>query len=149
VGAVAAITDDTTTNSSYYPVMYNATSGTPSVSYVSSTKLYFNPSTGTVNATIFNSLSDMNYKENVQPLSRSVDIINQLEGVSFTWKDNGLKSYGVIAQELEKVLPELVDTHDGKKSVNYNGIIAFLINAIKEQNDEINKLKENINGNAK
>ena len=144
-GGGATITDDTTTNSSHYPTMSTATSGTYSAAKVSSTKLYFNPSTGTLNATIFNSLSDANKKQNIAPIQDAVTTINKLNGVSFEWKDNSLPSYGVIAQEIEEVLPELVNTDkDGVKSVNYNGIIGFLINAIKEQQKHIDELKDKI-----
>ena len=54
----------------------------------------------------------------------------------FDWKDSGESSLGVIAQDLEKVLPELVSETDGVKSVNYNGIIGVLIQAIKELNQK-------------
>ena len=145
-GAGPAITNDTSTNASYYPVMYSTTSGSPAASYVSSTKLYFNPSTGTINATVFNSLSDISFKDNIQTVIRSVDIVKQLNGVSYNWKDNGKKSYGVIAQEIEKILPDLIDTSEnGTKSVNYNGIIAFLINAIKEQQTQIDDINKKLN----
>ena len=140
-GGGASVTDDTSTNASWYPLLSNVSTGTPAATYISSTKLYFNPSTGTINATIFNSLSDIQFKENVSTVSNAVDIIKQLNGVSFTWKDNGNKSYGVIAQEIETILPELINHSEGKKSVNYNGIMAFLIQAIKEQQEQINELK--------
>jgi hypothetical protein len=113
---------------------------------VSSTKLYFNPSTGTLNATIYNSLSDKKKKKNIKKLKNSLDIVNQLEGVSFQWKDNGMESYGIIAQELEQVIPALVNTDAlGNKSVNYNGLIPFLLNAIKEQQKQIESLLKKSN----
>jgi hypothetical protein len=141
-GDGATITNDTTTNAStYYPVLANnQTSGTLSAANTSSTKLYYNPSTGTLNATVFNSLSDESLKENVSIISNAVSTVRQLEGVSFTWKENGIKSYGVIAQQLEKILPELV-AGDDKKTVNYSGLIAFLINSIKELDDRVRQLE--------
>ena len=141
-GGGASITDDTTTNASYYPAMYSATSGTPTTVYTSSSKIYFNPSTGTLNSTIYNSLSDENKKKNIKTIGNAIDTINQLNGVEFDWKDTGVKSYGVIAQEIEKILPHLVTMDDqGNKSVNYNGLFGFLINAIKEQQKQIDDLK--------
>jgi hypothetical protein len=138
----ASITDDTTTNASYYPAMYSVTTGSPSTVYTSSSKIYFNPSTGTLNSTIYNSLSDENKKKNIKTIGNAIDTINQLNGVEFDWKDTGVKSYGVIAQEIEKVLPDLVTMDDqGNKSVNYNGLFGFLINAIKEQQKQIDDLK--------
>jgi hypothetical protein len=67
-----------------------------------------------------------------------------LRGVKFDWKESGTHSYGVIAQELEEVLPELVSGSD-PRTVNYNGIIGVLIESIKELKAEINDLKDQIN----
>jgi hypothetical protein len=63
--------------------------------------------------------------------------------VNFEWKENNKPSAGVIAQEVEKVLPELVNGED-TKTVNYNGLIGLLIEAIKDQQSQINSLKEEI-----
>lgn len=138
----ATLSNDTTTNSStFYPAMANnTTSGTWTSAIVSSTKFYFNPSTGTLNATVFNSLSDVAVKENINPVSDATSMISKLMGVDFTWKDNGLKSSGVVAQEIEKVIPHLVSTsEDGMKSVNYSGIIAYLIESIKDLDARLKK----------
>jgi hypothetical protein len=70
-----------------------------------------------------------------------LDVVNQIDGVSFIWKSTGKKSYGVIAQEIEKILPELVETNDGVKSVNYLGLIAFLINSVKELDQRVKDLE--------
>jgi len=141
VVAGATIFDDTTTNSNvYYPGMANTTSGAWTAATVSSTKLYFNPSTGTLNSTNFNSLSDINYKEEITQIENAVSTVLKLNGVNFKWKENGKKSYGVIAQELEKILPELV-SGDVVKTVNYSGIIAFLINAIKELDARLTQIE--------
>lgn len=140
----ATLANDTTTNSNaYYPAMaYNATSGAWATAYVSSTKYYFNPSTGTLNATIFNSLSDINHKKNIVVISNATEIINKLNGVEFEWIDNGLKSSGVIAQEVEAVLPHLIsEADDGTKTVNYSGIIAYLIESNKELLRRIEQLE--------
>ena len=59
-----------------------------------------------------------------------MDVLNQINPVSFTWKKSKKKSYGLIAQELEKILPELVESTDGTKTVNYTPLIAFLIKAV-------------------
>jgi len=102
-----------------------------------------NAPTGIITAIDFNSLSDQNYKENVITVNDALDKVEQLRGVKFDWKESGLPSYGVIAQELEQVLPELVHGND-PKTVNYNGIIGVLIEAIKELKAEINTLKDRI-----
>lgn len=95
---------------------------------------------GIVTATDFNSTSDINLKENVHTVENSLETVQSLRGVSFDWKENGKKSYGVIAQELEEILPELVGGGE-VKSVNYNGLIGVLIEAIKELKAEIEDLK--------
>jgi hypothetical protein len=67
--------------------------------------------------------------------------ILQLQGFSFNWKDNQEPSIGLLAQEVEKVFPELVSGKDGSKTVDYGKLVPVLIEAIKEQQREIEKLK--------
>jgi hypothetical protein len=138
VAGATLIANTTDTQSFYFP-MANTTSGTWSNAVVSNTKLYFVPSTGTLNATIFNSLSDESQKINIT--TAPVGFIDLVRGVEFTWKDTDKKSAGVIAQEIEKILPHLVDTNDGVKSVNYSGIIAYLIEEIKQLKARVEDLE--------
>ena len=140
-GAGSTVADDTTTNQTFYPIFTQTTSGTITASKVSTTKLNFNPSTGSVTAVDFTSTSDINLKENIHTVGNALEITEQLRGVSFDWKESGRSSYGVIAQELEEVLPELVKQGE-VKSVNYNGIIGVLIEAIKELKKEVEDLKK-------
>jgi hypothetical protein len=130
-GSTITLNDDTVDETRYIGFV-NAISGNASTINVSSTKLTFNPNTGILSATIFNSLSDSSLKDNVIRIGGALVTINSLEGVSFQWKNNGMRSYGVIAQDLEKHIPDLVGNVNGTKNVNYDGIIAFLIEAIKE-----------------
>lgn len=140
--AGASLADDTTTNATFYVPLVTTTTGSYVNAYTSSTKLYFNPATGTLNSTSFNSLSDANLKTNVGPINNSSSIVSQLQGVSFDWVDSGEKSYGVIAQEVEKVIPEIVSTNEfDVKSVNYSAIIAFLIESNKELQKRIEALE--------
>lgn len=97
-----------------------------------------------VTAADINSTSDENLKTNIKTIDNSINTINSLRGVSFDWKTNGKSSYGVIAQELEKVLPNLVTTGE-HKSVNYNGLVGFLIEAVKQQQNQISILENEIN----
>jgi hypothetical protein len=103
---------------------------------------YFN---GTLSATQFTSLSDINKKKNIRPIKNAIDITKKLEGVRFNWIDNDEPSIGVIAQDVEKVLPELVVESGGTKSVSYGNIIGVLIEAIKEQQVRIEELEEKLN----
>jgi hypothetical protein len=145
-GGGFSVTNDTSTNSTYYPVFVDSTTGTPIQTSVSNTKLTFNPSTGTLSATQFTSLSDATKKTNIRPIENSIELTKQLEGVRFDWINNNKPSLGLIAQEVEKVLPELVETStDGTKSVSYGNIVGVLIEAIKEQQVRIEDLEKKVN----
>jgi hypothetical protein len=98
---------------------------------------------GVITATDFNSASDLSLKTNIQSISNPIDKILQINGVTFNWRENNKPSVGIIAQEIEKVFPELVNG-ENPKTVNYNGLIGLLIEAIKEQQTEINNLKDRI-----
>lgn len=137
----ATLNANNTDTVTYYIGLANTTSGSWTNAVVSTTKLYFVPSTGTLSATIFNSLSDAEHKTNITTVENALNTVSELRGVSFNWKEDNRSSLGVIAQEVEKVLPELVTTHNGKKSVNYDGLIGVLIEAVKELKQEIDELK--------
>jgi len=97
---------------------------------------------GTVSATNFNTTSDATLKTNVETLTGSLDAVKSLRGVSFDWIENGNSEVGVIAQEVEAVLPDVVSTNDqGIKSVKYGNMVALLIEAMKEQQAQIDELK--------
>jgi hypothetical protein len=100
--------------------------------------------TSTVTAADFNSTSDQNLKDNIRTIENALDKVSSINGVLFEWKSTGDTSAGVVAQEVEKVLPEVVKDMDGK-TVNYNGLIGLLIEAIKEQQAQIEELKSQIN----
>ena len=94
--------------------------------------------TGTVD-----SASDVILKENIKTIDNALDKVTKLRGVEYDYKENKKHSIGVIAQEVEEVLPELVNGSE-QKSVAYGNIAAVLIEAIKEQNEIINKMKKEI-----
>ena len=81
-------------------------------------------------------------------ISQPIDKIKQIKGVSFDWNEkseNTGHDIGVIAQDIEKVLPELVATRDnGYKAVRYEKIVALLIEAIKDQQSQIDELKSKL-----
>lgn len=101
-----------------------------------------NVTAGIITCTDLNSTSDLIYKKDVETITDALDIVSNLRGVKFTWRATDLPSMGVIAQELEYILPDLVSTSE-TKSVNYNGLIAVLIEAIKQLKEEITLLKNN------
>jgi len=98
---------------------------------------------GIVTATDFDSLSDVNLKTNVVVIDNPLDKVVQLRGVNFDWKEDNRPSMGVIAQEVEEILPQLVHGHE-TKTVNYNGLIGLLIECVKKQQEEIDELKKRL-----
>jgi hypothetical protein len=102
--------------------------------------------TGVVTATDFNSTSDARLKTNVRVIEDPLEKVQQINGVSFNWIKDNKPSMGVIADNIQEVLPELVSDTD-PKTVNYNGLIGLLIECVKHQQEEINALKASINNN--
>ena len=97
--------------------------------------------------------SDKNFKDDLTVIPNALDKINTISGYTFTWNDKqttydtGKKDVGVVAQEIETVLPEIVDTRfDGSKAVKYDRIVALLIEGIKELQEEVKELKDKCNG---
>ena len=95
--------------------------------------------------------SDIRLKTNLELISNPLHKINQIGGYSFEWnvdKQNiySGKDYGVIAQEIEQILPELVDTREsGYKAVKYDKLISLLIEGIKDLSKQVEELKQKIN----
>jgi len=90
--------------------------------------------------------SDIRLKENFEPMSNALDLVSQLNGFYYTWKkDAGTdkpRKLGFIAQEVEKVIPELVKTDsEGMKSVDYVSVVPVLVEALKHQQKQIDELK--------
>ena len=91
--------------------------------------------------------SDKRLKDNIQPIEGALDKVSQISGNTFDWNEEKQniykgKDYGVIAQEIQEVMPELVDTRDnGYLAVKYDKIVPLLIESIKELKKEIEELK--------
>ena len=98
---------------------------------------------GVVTAENFDSLSDLRYKENIRPIENALDKVADLNGIHFDYKNSGNKSMGLIAQDVQKVFPECVSGKD-PISVNYNGIIGALVEAVKELKDQNEQLRKDI-----
>jgi len=138
------LTDDTTSNATRYLSFTSNTSGSIGALTVSSTKLSFNPSSGRVTATDFFASSDRNLKTDIETIGNALSLVNKLRGVTFTWKESGVPGMGVIAQEAEEIVPEVVYEVDGVKSVSYGNLIGLLIESIKDLTKEIDYLKQKI-----
>ena len=100
---------------------------------------------GTITCVDVNSTSDINLKENIHSIDDPLGKVMQINGVGFRWKDTKEDAIGVIAQDIEEVIPEIVKNNDHIKTVNYNGLIGVLIEAIKEQQRQIEELKSLLN----
>jgi len=93
----------------------------------------------------YKTTSDARLKTNVKTIENALDKITQIRGVEYDRIDTDKHQIGVIAQEVEKVLPDVVYTsEDGMKSVSYGNIVAVLIESIKELKGEISELKEKV-----
>lgn len=96
------------------------------------------------------SLSDKNLKNNIKPIENCLEKVLSLDAIEFEW--NNLQStykgkdIGLIAQQVEKIVPEIVETRrNGFKAIKYEKLTALLVGAIKEQQAIINSIEEKIN----
>ena len=90
--------------------------------------------------------SDARLKANIISLGSTLAKVLQIDGKSYTMKkdENNKQKIGVLAQDIEKVFPELVSESNGVKSVNYQGLVPVLINALKEQDAKMNEQQTEI-----
>ena len=106
----------------------------------------------TGNVTAYGSPSDIKLKKDVEVIDNAVDKVKQLKGITYTLKSDGKRLTGLIAQDLEKVLPEAVyttetvtDEREGEESeehlaIRYGNTVGLLVEAIKEQQEQIETL---------
>jgi len=157
--AAVAVSNQTTDTNTYYPIVTTSTSGTLTTVNTSNTKLSFVPSTGALSATSFSGTSatltgalsagsitetsSITLKENIQPINNALEAILGLNGVTYDRKDKSSKNEaGLIAEEVEKILPNLVVKKEGQAyGINYTKFSAYLIEAIKDLVKEIDELK--------
>ncbi|MFP3834479.1 tail fiber domain-containing protein [Chryseobacterium sp. SIMBA_028] len=107
---------------------------------------------GTVKASAIDYNSDERLKQNITEIKSSGEIVNKLRPVSYFWNETGKKKggnaqlqYGLVAQEVEKILPNIVSTdNDGYKSVNYNELIPLLLQTVQEQGQKIDELQKEV-----
>ena len=91
--------------------------------------------------------SDEKLKKDIKPIEDALEIVGAIKGVDFTWKKDDKRSSGVIAQDIQSVMPHLVkevkelDSDDSHLAVNYDGLIGVLIEAVKELKAEVETLK--------
>ncbi|NOT78565.1 MAG: tail fiber domain-containing protein [Bacteriovoracaceae bacterium] len=104
-------------------------------------------SSGVIYTTSLQYTSDKRLKKNIAPIENALEKVSSLRGVRFSWKSNNTKDVGFIAQEVKKQIPEIVkyDVNRDVSTVDYARLVPFLVEAIKTQQEEINKLKNKIN----
>ena len=97
-------------------------------------------------APLSHSHSDRRLKQNIHTITNPIEKVSALRGVNFEFIKDGKKQIGVIAQETEEIIPEVIgECPDGYKTIQYGNIVGLLIEAIKEQQKQIDELKEKIN----
>jgi hypothetical protein len=99
--------------------------------------------------TAYGSPSDKRLKENIKPIESALDKASKLQGVTFDWKEKGItnlkEDIGFIAQDVQKIIPELVrENQNGMLSMRHQGIAPILLEAIKELKAEIEGLKNKL-----
>jgi hypothetical protein len=102
------------------------------------------------NVTAYGDPSDIRLKENVETIPDALEKVNKLDGITFNYKKDGSRSTGLVAQQLQEVLPEVVyetedlDSDEKHLAVRYGNVVGLLVEAIKEQTNQINELKSEI-----
>ncbi len=98
--------------------------------------------TGDVIAYSTVTLSDINLKKNIESIKNPIDKINQINGVTYTWKDSDKDAAGLIAQEVESILPQSVikrtDFHGEEQlALDYNAVVGLLVEAVKDLDNRL------------
>jgi hypothetical protein len=109
--------------------------------YYNNSKQFETTSTGSTTFGTHHSTSDIALKTNIKPITNTLEKIQQITGYKYKFIKSNENSIGVVAQEVEKVFPELVAGTEGNKTLQYNGLIGVLIEAVKELSAEVAALK--------
>ena len=145
---------DRTAYSTFYNLLLNPNGGNVGIGTTApTTKLFVN---GDITANSIAGTSDIRFKTNIRPVVNALDKVKALRGVYYNWnqkafpeKEFGAQNeLGFIAQEVEKVVPEIVskdNTAEAYRSVKYDKLVALLVEAIKEQQKQIDSLKIKVN----
>jgi hypothetical protein len=141
----ASITNDTaSTTSTFYPTMATVATGSLTAVTVSSSKLYYTPSTGTLSSSDFSSLSDIRYKKDLVKISSALNKVKDLSGYTFNLIESNTRSAGVVAQEVQAVLPEAIGGTEERLTVSYGALMGLIVEAIKELNDKVEDIQNQL-----
>ena len=144
IQSAPTITNDVATGVAIYPILSSVVNGSSSTYYVSNSKLTFIPATGVLGATNFNSLSDANFKTDLERITGALDKIKLLTGYDYTLKETGQRSSGLLSQDVEKVQPSLVTEVDGVKTLAYGNMMGLVVEAIKEIDDKLSQIQKQL-----
>ena len=103
--------------------------------------------TGSAFVTTLTETSALRYKKYVKALPSQTDTVYQLRPVHFRWKNNNKKDYGLIAEEVQKIYPELVTSGENGDAlgISYTKLTALLVKTIQELTDRVSKLENKLN----
>ena len=130
-----SVSSDSTNADFYVPFLANSTGAQTGGS---SSGLKYNPSTGTLKATNFDSTSDVRFKTDLVKIEGALGRVRGLTGYLYTLVESGQRSTGLLSQDALKVLPEVVGTSDPEKmTIAYGNMMGLIVEAIKELDDKL------------
>ena len=153
-GAATTINATTSNLALNYYVLGVTTPGasaTATITSLTANQIYFNPGSGSMYAIDFLATSDARYKNVTSGIPNAVDIVKKLKGIKYFWNDyakrrKGLQTndlqVGLIAQDVQAVLPEAVGGTPDDLSIKYDKIIPLLVEAIKELTERVERLEK-------
>ena len=151
------VSNQTADTATYYPLMSTSSSGDITGVTTTTGKLEFQPSSGKLTVTdgefadltvtgdfeagTITETSSIVLKTDIEPIANALDSISALAGVSYTRRATGRRESGLIAEEVEKIAPELVMETGDYKSISYSRLTAYLIEAVKDLRSELVKIQ--------
>jgi len=145
VGVASDVTDGTEDGALQFKFRANGAVKTVELGAGAGLTLPNDSTYGVVKAHSMVTYSDETLKTNIQPLESALETVNKLQGVSYDWKSDGSHDLGFIAQEVNKVVPQIVyGKGDGDLGLDYSKLTSILVEAVKEQQAQINDLKSKL-----
>ena len=147
IGRIASGSGDVTTlTAANVRSMINVADGATSYTSNQATNTSSNVTFGTIDCSSLTATgnvtaySDATLKTDIHTINEALGIVGKLRGVTYKWLSNGEADIGVIAQEVQEVVPEVIkETVDGIKTVDYGRLVSVLINAVNELNEKLDK----------
>jgi hypothetical protein len=144
--AGATLADDTST-ATLYPVLSTSATGSLTTAKTTASKFAFNANTGTLTVTAITESSSRALKMNINPIDNALDAVLKLKGVTYDRKDGSTQNEaGLIAEQVNKILPNIVskDAKGKPTGIHYTKLTAYLIEAVKALQSEIDVLSKEL-----